>query len=248
MYFVVLLIVVAVVVALVFMCKLIQVDRACVTVFESRGALLTSAEKSFLVALEQALDSRYRIFVKVRLGDLLRPASGLSAAKRTSAQNRINHLQVDFVLCTANELALVAVVGLDDPSHGHEDRAGRDGFVDRMLAMAGIPVLCFPVKCSYTVQEVRAKLAEMMASVSKSEAVYAAKQVGERSNPVLTAIMESIPIQSNSVAPACPVCSAVMVKRQTVTGQTPGKYFWACSTFPRCRQVVDIDAKAAVVH
>jgi hypothetical protein len=141
--------------------------------YESSGSLFTPAERSFLEVLEQALDSRYRVFGKVRLGDLIKPAKGLAAGTWTIAMNRINQLHVDFVVCTANELALVGVLALDDQSHGHEDRAGRDGFVDRALANAGIPVLRFPAGKGYAVQEVRARLAEMLFSGSKP---YPAKE------------------------------------------------------------------------
>lgn len=48
--------------------------------FESRNTIFTPAERSFLGVLEQALDGRYRIFGKVRLGDIVKPAKGLSCS------------------------------------------------------------------------------------------------------------------------------------------------------------------------
>ena len=35
--------------------------------------------------------------------------------------------------------------------------------------------------------------------------------------------------------PACPVCSATMVRRTARKGASPGAQFWGCSTFPACR-------------
>lgn len=234
------LIMVAIVVGLLIAVKLIQVRTGNLADFESRTALLTPAERSFLEVVELALDSRYRVFGKVRLGDLIKPANGLDAGQRIAAQNRINQMHVDFVVCTANELALVGVLALDDQSHGHEDRAGRGGFVDQALAMAGIPLLLFPAKHGYSVLEVRARLAEMMRAGTKPVVASAAPEGISPLNPVLDAIMESNPVQPDSRALACPKCSSVMVKRHAVRGHNAGKYFWACSTFPMCRQVVEI--------
>lgn len=208
--------------------------------YERRGFLLTPAERSFLEVLEKALDSRYRIFGKVRLGDLIKPANGLNAVKRTAAQKRIDQIQVDFVICTANELALVGVLALDDPSHGHEDRVGRGGFVDLSLAMAGIPLLRFPAAKENTVQVVRARLTEMMRADKKPAVVSAEQEASTLVYPALDAIMESTPVQPDSLAPGCPQCSAMMVKRHAVKGQNAGRYFWACSSFPMCKQVLKI--------
>jgi len=209
--------------------------------YESRGNLFTPAERSFLGVLEQALDSRYRVFGKVRLGDLIKPVKGLAAGKRTTALNRVNQKHVDFVVCTSNELALVGVLELDDRSHGREERAGRDDLVDQALAMAGIPVLRFPAKKGYSVQEVRASLAEMFIAGTKSGAVSTAQITLSLYTPALDAILESAPLHPDSSAPACPKCSAAMVKRQAKNGQNAGSYFWACSTFPLCRQVVSLE-------
>ena len=80
--------------------------------FESRETLFTPAERSFLGVLEQALDSKYRIFGKVRLGDILKPAKGLSNSKRATALNKVNQKHVDYVVCSATDLAVVGVVEL----------------------------------------------------------------------------------------------------------------------------------------
>ena len=66
------------------------------------------------------------------------------------------------MICTAEDLALVGVLELDDKSHGREDRTGRDEFVDKALAMAKIPVIHFPAKKGYAVQEIRARLADIL--------------------------------------------------------------------------------------
>jgi very-short-patch-repair endonuclease len=156
------------VVALLIALKLFPLQSVEKNVYESRKTLFTPAERSFLGVLEQALDSRYQVFAKVRLGDLVKPAKGLTAGMRKAALNRINQKHVDFVICTANEHALVGVVELDDLSHDRKDRSDRDAFVDQVLAMAGIPLLRVPAGRTYAVQELRARLGEMMRSDKKT--------------------------------------------------------------------------------
>ena len=42
-----------------------------------------------------------------------------------------------------------------------------------------------------------------------------------------------------STAPACPKCGTNMIRRTAKAGATPGKQFWGCSTFPKCRGTID---------
>src|SRR6185369_4105819 len=199
--------------------------------FESRGILFSPDERSFLGVLEQALDGRYRVFGKVRLGDLVTPGQGLDAGKRSAVQNRINQRHVDFVVCTASKLAVVGVLELDGQSHLHGDRNSQDEFVEQVLAMAGIPFLRFSTQVGYVVHDVRARLAEML-SGSKPAVVSVTEKGISRDNPVLDAIIESVPVQTDAGSPVCPACSAPMVKRRSVKGNNAGRCFWACSTFP----------------
>ena len=201
--------------------------------FEKRDPLFSPAERSFLGVLEQSLDSRYRVLGKVRLGDIVKPAKGLSNSKRQTAQNKINQKHLDFVVCLAADLAVVGVVELDDKSHEREDRVGRDAFIDQALASAKIPVVHIPVKKGYELQELRAKLVESF------------KIMAETAVPIV--VKEEIPVLPVAVwvaeqsAPVCPKCAADMLKRLAKNGPHEGKFFWACSTYPKCRQVVAIE-------
>lgn len=222
--------------------------------FQPREVLFTPAERSFLGVLEQALDNDYRVFGKVRLGDIVKPAKGLSNSRRTTAQNKINQKHVDFVICKTSDLVVVGVVELDDKSHERDDRAGRDQFVDRVMAEAKIPVIHFSAKNGYALPEVRAKLAEFFAKVAvpSAKTVAQVESVPETPSHIpATSIVQTpgrlalvqaapvIPVQETA-APVCPKCEAVMVKRQAAKGPHSGKFFWACSAFPKCRQVMAI--------
>jgi hypothetical protein len=234
-------IMVSIVFGLLISMTLVQAQQVEKDDYESRGNLFTPVERSFLVVLEKALDSRYRVFGKVRLEDLIGPAAGIGAGKRTAALNRINQKYVDFVVCTANELALVGVLQLDYQSYKSKDRAVRDEFIDQALANARIPLLRFPARLGYSAQDVRARLTEeMIRAGSWTKDVSVAQKPIDQTSSALDAIMGSTPVQSDSVVPGCPKCSAAMVKRLVHNGQNSGRHFWACSTFPMCRQVLDI--------
>lgn len=207
--------------------------------FESREVLFSPAERSFLGVLEQALaDGRYKVFGKVRLGDIVKPAKGLNASKRTTAQNRINQKHVDFLICTASDLTVVGVVELDDQSHNRDDRAGRDRFVDDALTKARIPVVRFPAKNSYAIPEVAAKLQTILPGLE--ETTLSSPEVGGKVAASVDPQIAPVDTASADTAPVCEKCSSTMVKRQAKNGQHAGKFFWACSTYPKCRNVVAI--------
>lgn len=213
--------------------------------FASRETLFTPAERSLLGVLEQALDTSYRVFGKVRLGDLVKPAKGSSNSKRVSALNKVNQKHVDFVVCTATDLAVVGVVELDDQSHGREDRAGRDVFVDQALSGAGIPIARFSAKRGYQIQDVRDKLAETFKlTASRPTTPLSASQEAALLQPLSVNEPGPAPViaspEIKEVLPVCDKCGATMVRRQAKNGPHAGKFFWACSTFPKCRQVVAI--------
>jgi len=228
---------IAITTALLFAWKLSRNRQNITTTYESRGKLLTPAERSFLRVLEQALDSRYRVFGKVRLADLIKPTRELDTVKRTTLLNQINQKHADFVICTANDLAVVGVVALDAPAYRYAEQAGRDGVIDQALATAGIPVLRLPARNEFSVQDVRTRLSEMMLADTISRIVSTAQLATIPVNHALDAILDSNPVQADSQIPACPKCSAAMVKRQAIRGKHTGIFFWACSTFPMCKEV-----------
>jgi len=125
--------------------------------YESRGSLLTAAEQVFYGVLVQALDG-YRVMSKVRHNDVVDVRKGLKRPERQSALNRIQRKHVDFVVCEPADLRIVCVIELDDSSHEKADRQDRDALVDDILKAAGIPITHFPVKKSYTVEEIQTKL------------------------------------------------------------------------------------------
>lgn len=117
--------------------------------YESRRYLLSKAERSFFGVLETAASGNYRIMAKVRVGDILKPSSGMNATERTRAFNRISAKHIDFILCTPDTLEFVCAIELDDKSHEATDRRTRDDLLNQAFADAQLPLLRVPAKAAY---------------------------------------------------------------------------------------------------
>ena len=126
--------------------------------FESLKALMSRGELKFFRALEAAVGSQYRVFSKVRLADIVQPAKTSNRSAWYSAFGVIKSKHVDFVVCDPETLEFRLVVELDDKSHGRSDRAERDQKVDDILAQANIPVLHFPARAVYSVEEIQGRI------------------------------------------------------------------------------------------
>jgi hypothetical protein len=214
-------------------------------IFEERGELFSPAERSFLGVLEQALSEEFRVFGKVRLGDVIQPAKGLNKSQRQTAWNKVNFKHLDYLICRTDTLGVVAAVELDDKSHNAKNRFERDQFIDQALSSAGIRMVRFKAQKSYEFVDVKRKLADLM--MEGSEEVFS---LGSSSNPEVesdfTSInqnpdTEEIETKEADPVPTCPKCQSDMIKRQAKKGQHAGKWFWACTTFPKCKAVISIE-------
>ncbi|RUO42945.1 hypothetical protein CWE15_05965 [Aliidiomarina taiwanensis] len=113
----------------------------------------SATEESFLSLLEQACGDRYRVFTKVRLGDVVAVRTqGLSAAAKRDAQQKVNNRILDYVLCDKTNMRVVGVIELEpvDPS-SHQLK--RNWFLKNTLAAAGLPFLRFKARPGYRPDE-----------------------------------------------------------------------------------------------
>jgi hypothetical protein len=186
--------------------------------YQKQDTLLTPAERSFFGVLEQVLSEKARIFSKVRVGDVLKVSPILDKSRRTTALNRINLKHVDFVLCNTDDLSILGAIELDDQSHMSSRRKDRDDFLDKSFAAAQVPLLRVPAKIAYATEEVKELLVESFGLSFYDEDT---KQSFERPEK-----------------PICSKCGEDMVKRKATKGKHAGKLFWACSAFPKCREIV----------
>lgn len=118
--------------------------------FRRRTPFLSPAERSFAGVLRQATQGRYLISCKVRLADIVKPEPF-----NISDFNRVAMKHVDFVLCDPETWEVLAVIELDDKSHGKTDRKERDSLIDDLFKEADIPVVRFKAKTAYTLGEVQ---------------------------------------------------------------------------------------------
>ena len=190
--------------------------------------LCTPAERTFLGVLDLAVPAGYRVFTKVRLADLIKVRPGLRANARQEAFNRIRGKHVDYVLCRADDLSIAGAIELDDGSHGRRDRQDRDAFFDKALYSAGIPLVRFVAKKSYTVNEVKQALGDSLGIAAQTDAAW---ESGPASEPVSTDA--DIPDYGK-----CPNCGARLVKRIVKKGPHVGKPILVCSRFPKFRTVL----------
>ena len=206
--------------------------------YQSKDLLCSSAERSFLGALDQIVEGGFRVFAKVRLADIVDVQKGLSASARQSAFNRISGKHLDFVVCHANDLSIIGAIELDDKTHRGKGRQERDQFLDKTLEAAGIPVLRIKAQSTYSIKEI---------SSSLDSAFNLSREVRSDDNQVSIEAMEISDdkpenksmdnSQAEIMASACPKCGGELIQRIAAKGQYAGQEFWGCSNFPKCKFV-----------
>ncbi len=213
--------------------------------YSRKQALFTQAERSFLGVLDQAIGEDYRPFGKVRVADVVEPQRGLGKSKRQMAFNRISAKHFDFVLCSKSDLSVVCAIELDDQSHQQRKRQDRDAFLVGLCQSIAIPLVQVAAQRAYSVPELRAKVLGTMGQQLKPASDPASVQnAPDPADPaiepdaVLGREVDQPQAVAEPAAPVCPKCGAPMVRRQVKAGGNAGQGFWGCSSFPKCRGVI----------
>jgi hypothetical protein len=80
---------------------------------------------------------------------------------------------------------------------------------------------------------------------SSPEPVAAETKPAQASTPLREEMIappaEKVRIADAPLAPECPACNVAMVKRQAKRGPNAGKWFWACTGYPKCRKVLAVE-------
>ena len=198
--------------------------------YKRQPALFTPAERSFLGVLDLAVGKDFRVFGKVRVGDLLAPQNGQANGQRMTALNKINYKHVDFVLCQPDDLSVLCAIELNDKSHQQKNRQERDEFLLSACRAAGLPLVTFDARHAYSPAELSAAIADALSGH------WPKRTPATQPAAVPEVIRTALP--KNEGVPLCPKCSSAMVKRTAKGGDNAGKAFWGCSNFPRCREIV----------
>jgi hypothetical protein len=130
--------------------------------YQKQPTLLSPAERSFFGVLQQTVSADYVVFAKIRLADIVRPASNLSRSAWFTAFNPTTGKHVDFVLCDRASVNVLAAIELDDSSHESFERGFRDYLVDSALKDAGIPMLRVQVQQSYSPAQLRQQIEALL--------------------------------------------------------------------------------------
>jgi ssDNA-binding Zn-finger/Zn-ribbon topoisomerase 1 len=223
--------------------------------YQKIDELFTPAERSFLGVLEQSLNNEYRVFGKVRLGDVIKPKRGLSNSLFYTALNKVNKKHVDFVVCRKNDCKVLGIIELDDRSHERADRKKRDQFVDTALNEAGVPILHFSAKMSYPVKEVRASLVNAFSlwmdgtPQEVNDEFRFSELPGTTTTPddewSLGEVVEKEAQRAEDAQELCPDCGSVMKAKKVSKGPHQGKFFFVCAKYPKCKMVKRVTQKVA---
>jgi hypothetical protein len=166
----------------------------------------------FLWSIKKSRQCDILIFSKVRIADVITPALSHDRSDWQKLFNGISSKHFDFVLCDADNIAVICVIELNDKSHQRQLRKHRDDFVRSACASAGVNLIEVPAKKGYVPKE----LAVMLSSVINSS----------------SATMEA--------TPHCIKCGASLVTRVATRGRRKGLPFLACTAFPACRYTENI--------
>uniref|UniRef100_UPI002B1D49D1 DUF2726 domain-containing protein n=1 Tax=Pseudomonas oryzihabitans TaxID=47885 RepID=UPI002B1D49D1 len=132
-----------------------QRQRQAAFPYRQVEALFTPAEKAFLAVLDEAVGDDYRVFGKVRIADVVQTLPLRDRRRYLVAQNRINCKHFDFAICRRDDLAVHAVVELNDRSHLQRHRQQRDRFVRAVCEAAQLRLVEIPAAARYSARAVR---------------------------------------------------------------------------------------------
>lgn len=123
--------------------------------------LLSKEELSFYGVLKRAVKDTDVVFAKVRLADVLMPAKDQARLWRRRADKKISGRQFDFIICAANDLAIMLAIELDEVS---DTAVKQDYFLDSACESAGLPLLRVNVASGYALGNIKERLAIAMPS------------------------------------------------------------------------------------
>jgi hypothetical protein len=140
---------------------------------QKRNSLFSPVERSFQNLLEKAVEGEYKILNRIKLADLIEVKGNANEKARRSTLVKLNAKYLDFVLCSADDLRVVAVVDLVNNSNKDGHKAAPDWFVSGALEAAGLPYLRIKIKAGYTATDLQQALAVRLGKPAvKTEPMY----------------------------------------------------------------------------
>ena len=91
--------------------------------------------------------------------------------------------------------------------------------MEKVFQVAGMPLVCIPVKATYSVTELGKQLQPYL-------------KIPETVQPIVE--------ETKPQVPRCPKCGSEMVLRTAKSGSNQGGQFWGCSRYLHCRRIVSL--------
>lgn len=170
----------------------------------------------------------------MRVEDLISVKSGLDRQTWHSSRNRIKSRHIDIVIVDRKTFKPLWAVELDDKSHDSTKRKERDSFLDKAFEVAGLPLVRFKVKRSYTTADILRELG-LNDTSSADESLSPEPKGSEEPTESFSATCTEDPPEN-----FCPRCYAPMVKKRIRSGKHAGTDVMACSRYPQCRKILPI--------
>ncbi len=210
--------------------------------YRLRDDFLSPAEKSFYQVIKGMIGNYLTICPKVALSDLFfvtRPN------ENKSAYNRINRKHVDFVICDPQTMTPQFAIELDDSSHDRADRMERDAFVDSVFEAAQLPLLHIPVHLNYSTNELGDLFKEVLQKKYQPSSAEAQNASSGQQDDIRSATTMTKDGNGTAAvepkAPFCPKCGTPMVLRTAKNGAQPGRKFYGCANYPKCRVILPFE-------
>lgn len=216
-----------------------QVDHALPGEFKRVGRLMTTKERKFHELLAEATGEHFRVYPKVALGSLIQPV--VEDGEEAPSMAVLGH-EVDFVLCSADDRAVLAVIQLemeDTPLVDQDEETSTSlqmNPVDEAMAIADLSVARFDPTKSHTPGDIQKHLANSLSLPMKVFGAAATHRLEDQ--PVDEE--PAGPKKGTDGNPLCPSCDATMVQRTAKQGKHAGRTFWVCSKFPECKKVLPV--------
>jgi hypothetical protein len=126
--------------------------------YRKSKSVLTYRERVLLRTIRRAIEGKYIILMKVRMGDFVWLAN--EPKDRKFHNNQVLCKHVDFLLCDKFMLEPLLVIELDDKSHKKIDHAERDKFKDETFEFIGLPIIRIELQETYNSEELREQILE----------------------------------------------------------------------------------------
>ena len=180
--------------------------------YSKNFSLLSSTEKAFLETLEPLLAESFRVFIKVRLADLIQIKPQQQKGVPREALSKIGTTTVDFVICSARDFAIVGIFDLENKAHSPSDQDMADEFIDKAAAAAQLPLVRMPAQLHYNGEEIAALLKNNFKLPGQTKDKATVSQYGD-----------------------CPTCGEPLTLLKAKYGENIGKFFLGCSNYPECK-------------